>query len=153
MSLQNSQHDLVKIAPMAALTGADIGKSSLSSRSAYPDPKSRDENAVLCKMSTMRCKRDARVAHVLLLYIQYSKSSRTLNSIGSSISSKSSPWHTPVPPSSSSSSAALAALAKPAIPVSPVVREDKSKADSVNSNPFGALLSSLGASAGPSSGS
>ena len=38
---QSTQHDLVKIAPMAALTGADLGKSSLSSRSAYPEPKSR----------------------------------------------------------------------------------------------------------------
>ena len=64
--MQNTQHDLVKIAPMAALTGADIGKSSLSSRSAYPDPKSRDENAVLCKiMPTVRCRGDAIVTNFL----------------------------------------------------------------------------------------
>ena len=47
---QSAQHDLVKIAPMAALTGADIGKSSLFSRSAHPDPKSRyddNDNAML----------------------------------------------------------------------------------------------------------
>ena len=40
LPFQSTQHDLVKIAPMAALTGSDVGKSSLS-RSAYPDPKSR----------------------------------------------------------------------------------------------------------------
>ena len=39
-TFQSAQHDLVKIAPMAALTGSDVGKSSLS-RSAYPDPKTR----------------------------------------------------------------------------------------------------------------